>query len=278
MARPRRRRGPTTRLRATSSFTSIASSNPKARVASRPERKMFKSIGRLQFVQEAVGLLLAAYLRLVQRTTRFLCEPADLEAALGARSPLIAAMWHGQHLMMTFAWPAAIERLAALISRHEDAGAQAAALRQLGVTPVRGSGGPADRATTRAARRRCASLLRQLEIGAVGGDDRRRAQARPRLRPRHRHSGEAVRPADRADRGGDEPAHPVQLLGPRLARPAVQPRRASSSATSCACRPTPTTRRWRRRASPCSRASTTSTPAPTRWSARRDPGAHLRTA
>ena len=117
-------------------------------------------------MQEAVGLLLAAYLRLVQRTTRFLCEPADLEAALGARSPLIAAMWHGQHLMMTFAWPPSIQRVAALISRSVDGGAQAAAARRLGITPVRGSGGR-DKNSRKGGAPALRGLLRELDNGAT---------------------------------------------------------------------------------------------------------------
>ncbi len=51
------------------------------------------------------------------------------------------------------------------ISRHEDAGAQAVALERLGVTPVRGSGGPADRAYYKGGAPAMRELLRQLESG-----------------------------------------------------------------------------------------------------------------
>ena len=90
--------------------------------------------------QEALGLLLAGYLTLVRATNRFTRAPADIDAHIAGRTPVIVAMWHGQHLMMSFAWPKSIARMAAMISRHRDAGAQAAALRALGVIPVRGSG------------------------------------------------------------------------------------------------------------------------------------------
>ena len=50
---------------------------------------MFKRVAQLQFVQEALGFLLARYLRLVQRTNRFVTEPADLNAAFAERTPLI---------------------------------------------------------------------------------------------------------------------------------------------------------------------------------------------
>ncbi len=126
---------------------------------------MARRIGRSQFGQEAIGFLLAKYLRFVQRTSRITTVPENIDAVVRDDAPLICAMWHGQHLMMSFAWPDAIDRMAALISRHEDAGAQAAALRWLGVTPVRGSGGPADRARYKGGAPAMRELMRQLESG-----------------------------------------------------------------------------------------------------------------
>lgn len=127
---------------------------------------MLKRLGRSRFVQEALGFLLANYLRFVQHTNRFTRAPADLDAAIAGQTPVIVAMWHGQHLMMTFAWPRSIARMAALISRSGDGGAQAAALRRLGVTPVRGSTGRADRARRKGGAPALRELLRQLESGA----------------------------------------------------------------------------------------------------------------
>ncbi len=127
---------------------------------------MARRIGRSQFGQEAIGFLLAKYLRFVQRTSRITTVPENIDAVVRDDAPIICAMWHGQHLMMSFAWPDAIDRMAALISRHEDAGAQAAALRWLGVTPVRGSGGPADRARYKGGAPAMRELMRQLESGA----------------------------------------------------------------------------------------------------------------
>jgi len=127
---------------------------------------MLKRLGRSRFVQEALGFLLAHYLRIVQRTNRFTREPADLDAAIAGQAPVIVAMWHGQHLMISFAWPPSIARMAALISRSVDGGAQAAALRRLGVTPVRGSTGRADRARRKGGAPALRELLRQLDGGA----------------------------------------------------------------------------------------------------------------
>jgi lysophospholipid acyltransferase (LPLAT)-like uncharacterized protein len=106
---------------------------------------MLKKLGQMKFVQEALGFLLAAYVRLIRATNKFRFDPPDFDGAIAGQTPVIVAMWHGQHFMISFAWPKSIERMAALISRHGDGGVNAAALRRLGVLPVRGSGGRADR-------------------------------------------------------------------------------------------------------------------------------------
>jgi len=127
---------------------------------------MARRFGRSELAQEAIGLLLAGYLRLVQRTSRLTTIPPDLDALIKGKLPLIAAMWHGQHLMMPLARPATMDRLAVLISRHEDAGAQAMAAERLGITPVRGSGGPVDRQYYKGGAPAMRALLRQLEAGS----------------------------------------------------------------------------------------------------------------
>ncbi len=127
---------------------------------------MARRIGRSEFAQEAVGFLLANYLRLVQLTSRFTTVPEDLDAYIKGKTPLIVAMWHGQHLMLPFARPDTIGPTAALISRHEDAGAQAHALEHLGITAVRGSGGPVDRQYYKRGAPAMRELMRHLELGA----------------------------------------------------------------------------------------------------------------
>ncbi|MBV8471988.1 MAG: lysophospholipid acyltransferase family protein [Hyphomicrobiales bacterium] len=127
---------------------------------------MLKRLGHSRFAQEALGFLLAYYLKLVRRTNRFAREPADIDAMISGEAPVIVAMWHGQHLMVSFAWPKTITRMAALISRSVDGGAQAAALRRLGVQPVRGSAGRAERARRKGGAPALRELLRQLDSGA----------------------------------------------------------------------------------------------------------------
>ena len=102
---------------------------------------MHKRWGRGPVAHEVLGFLFAAYLRFIRRANRFVQEPADLEAFLTREAPVIVAMWHGQHLMITYARPKSIARAAALISLSRDAGAQAVALRHLGVAAGPGLGG-----------------------------------------------------------------------------------------------------------------------------------------
>jgi lysophospholipid acyltransferase (LPLAT)-like uncharacterized protein len=127
---------------------------------------MARRVGRSRWAQETIGFGLATYLSLVRRTSRFTTVPEDVDAYIKDDLPLIAAMWHGQHLMMPFARPVTMERLAVLISRHEDAGAQALAAERLGISAVRGSGGPADRAYYKGGAPAMRELLRHLESGS----------------------------------------------------------------------------------------------------------------
>jgi lysophospholipid acyltransferase (LPLAT)-like uncharacterized protein len=126
---------------------------------------MFKRLGKTRIAQETLGLFLALYIRVVRRTNRFVVEPADVDAFIAGHTPLIVAMWHGQHFMISFAWPKSIPRMAALISRHGDAGANASALRRLGVAPIRGSGGRAERMRRKGGAPALRELLRALSEG-----------------------------------------------------------------------------------------------------------------
>jgi lysophospholipid acyltransferase (LPLAT)-like uncharacterized protein len=126
---------------------------------------MARRIGRSLYGQEAIGFLLSTYLTLVHKTGRFVTVPKDLDAHIADEKPLIAAMWHGQHLMMPLARPRTMGPLAVLISRHEDAGAQAIAASRLGITPVRGSGGPGERQYDKGGVPAMRQLIRLLDEG-----------------------------------------------------------------------------------------------------------------
>jgi lysophospholipid acyltransferase (LPLAT)-like uncharacterized protein len=100
---------------------------------------MLKKVLRSKPVLRSAGKAMAAYLRLVQRTNSFVIEPADVEAQVYSKAPVIIAMWHGQHFMIPFIRRPQ-DRAAVMISRHGDGEINAVAVEALGFTTVRGSG------------------------------------------------------------------------------------------------------------------------------------------
>ncbi len=100
---------------------------------------MFKRVLRAKPVLRGAGRLMALYLRLVRATNTFVVDPPDAEESLPELTPVIVAMWHGQHFMTPFIkrpWlPAAV-----MISRHGDGEINAAAAEAFGLSVVRGSG------------------------------------------------------------------------------------------------------------------------------------------
>lgn len=125
---------------------------------------LLKRIGRSRAVQHTLALLATGYLRFVRATTRFSCEPPEFTDHVRADAPVIAALWHGQHLMAHFAWPEGLG-VAALISRNADAEVNAIALKRLGVIPIRGSGGRATKMVERGGFTSLREMLRALKSG-----------------------------------------------------------------------------------------------------------------
>jgi lysophospholipid acyltransferase (LPLAT)-like uncharacterized protein len=123
-----------------------------------------KRLMRSRPVQNTLGRLLAGYLRLVERTNRFVWEPEDAYERVGPM-PVIVAMWHGQHFMVPFA-KRPQDPAAALVSRSGDGEFNAIALQQLGIRAVRGSGArQAAKAREKGGATALRSLLKALEQG-----------------------------------------------------------------------------------------------------------------
>lgn len=138
-----------------------------------------KALARNPFVQETLGAALAGYLRLVRRTNAWISEPADIDAAVAGKTPVIVAMWHGQHLMISYARPKSIVSMGALISRSADGDMQAAALRRLGVRAIRGSGGGGKRSADKGGAVALLEMARLLQGGmsiAMTADAPKRAR------------------------------------------------------------------------------------------------------
>ncbi|MBD8907140.1 lysophospholipid acyltransferase family protein [Methylorubrum zatmanii] len=100
---------------------------------------LIKTIGRKPGVQRILGVAAAGYLRLVRRTNRFTVEPEGAYGRLDATGPFIAAMWHGQHIMISF-MRRPQDRVATIISRSPDGNINTLALTRLGVRVMRASG------------------------------------------------------------------------------------------------------------------------------------------
>jgi len=95
---------------------------------------------RSSWVQHAVGVLAAEWLRLVWLTNKFSFEPANIYEMVEPHQPLILAFWHGQHFLTPFVKTKASHRAKVLISRHRDGEFNAIAAERLGVETIRGSG------------------------------------------------------------------------------------------------------------------------------------------
>src|SRR5690242_13334084 len=95
---------------------------------------------RSNWLQRAVGVLAAEYLRLVWRTNRFSREPKNIYDLVEPSMPGILVFWHGQHFMTPFIKIKPEYRAKVLISRHRDGEFNAIAVERLGIGTIRGSG------------------------------------------------------------------------------------------------------------------------------------------
>ena len=81
---------------------------------------MLKRFMRSEAFLSGAGRLSASYIKLIHRTSRIIREPADQAAQLQAASPFIAAMWHGQFLMIPAVCPRELD-VRCMVARHGDA-------------------------------------------------------------------------------------------------------------------------------------------------------------
>ncbi|TWC00500.1 hypothetical protein FBZ93_105297 [Bradyrhizobium macuxiense] len=103
-------------------------------------KRLFRDLLRSGFVQRALGVLAAEYLRLVWYTNRFIYQPSDVYEIVEPLMPAIFVFWHGQHFMTPFIKTKASYRAKVLISRHRDGEFNALAVERLGIGTIRGSG------------------------------------------------------------------------------------------------------------------------------------------
>lgn len=127
---------------------------------------LFKRIFRSEFVQGSIGSILAAYVRLVGRTTRFTSEPADPWVAIAPLQPVITAMWHGEHVLVPLARRPS-DRAASLVSRSADGEFAARMLAALGIRVIRGSGARGRKTAEKGGVAALRAMLRALADGEM---------------------------------------------------------------------------------------------------------------
>lgn len=103
-------------------------------------KRFFRDLLRSHWVQRALGVLAAEYLRLVWWTNRFSYDPADVYDLVEPHQPAIFVFWHGQHFITPFIKTKESHRAKVLISRHRDGEFNAIAAERLGIGTIRGSG------------------------------------------------------------------------------------------------------------------------------------------
>ncbi|QOZ31517.1 lysophospholipid acyltransferase family protein [Bradyrhizobium sp. CCBAU 53421] len=103
-------------------------------------KRLLRDLLRSGFVQRALGVLAAEYLRLVWYTNRFIYQPHDVYEIVEPLMPAIFVFWHGQHFMTPFIKTKDSYRAKVLISRHRDGEFNALAVERLGIGTIRGSG------------------------------------------------------------------------------------------------------------------------------------------
>ena len=103
-------------------------------------KKLLRNTLRSRWLQHAVGLLTAEYLRLVWLTNKFSYDPPDVYELVEPRMPAIFAFWHGQHFITPFIKTKDSHRAKVLISLHRDGEFNAIAAERLGIGTIRGSG------------------------------------------------------------------------------------------------------------------------------------------
>jgi lysophospholipid acyltransferase (LPLAT)-like uncharacterized protein len=129
---------------------------------------MLKRIFRTRPVKAALGFALASYLRVLRRTTRFTLDPPDLYADVDKDKPFIAALWHGQHLMLPF-MIRDVDQCTCLISKHDTADVNARAVRHLGIGVLRGSGAGKGDQRRKGGARAMRDMLDALAAGLIVG-------------------------------------------------------------------------------------------------------------
>lgn len=100
---------------------------------------MLKRLMRSEAFLSAAGTLASSYIKLVSKTSRLVTDPPDLYERLKQEEPFIAAMWHGQFLMIPAVAPKGFD-VRCLVARHGDAEIVGRLLARFRMGLIRGAG------------------------------------------------------------------------------------------------------------------------------------------
>lgn len=98
------------------------------------------TVARRNWVSETAAILIAAYLWMCHRTTRWTHENLEAAEALWAsEGPCLILFWHSRMTLAPASWPRKAQRPKAIISMSKEGDISAGILRRLGVGDIRGS-------------------------------------------------------------------------------------------------------------------------------------------
>ncbi len=128
---------------------------------------LFKRFMGLKFVQLFLALLLATYMRLVRRTTRWQFEGLEIAKSLrDSGDGFVACVWHSRFMLAPAGWSKMVQKPHMLISKSRDGNLVAYTAEFLGVKTVRGS----RRAKLNHKNKRGAGALREMIEVINAGD------------------------------------------------------------------------------------------------------------
>lgn len=101
---------------------------------------MFKRILRSVFIQNALATLLAGYMALIKRTTRWTVYGREhIEPIWESGEGVIVTVWHGRFLICNAGWYKRYQKPYVLISQSNDGNFISTTTRRLGLGVIRGS-------------------------------------------------------------------------------------------------------------------------------------------
>jgi lysophospholipid acyltransferase (LPLAT)-like uncharacterized protein len=184
---------------------------------------LLRNVLRSSWLQRALGLLAAEYLRLVWLTNKFSYDPPDVHDQVEPRMPAIFAFWHGQHFLTPFIKTKDSYRAKVLISMHRDGEFNAIAAERLGIGIIRGSGDHGSafhrKGGVGAFKEMVRALAENYNVAMTADVPKRSRIAGLGVII----AGERVGTTDHALCDGDQPFHPPEELGPNHHQSAVRP-------------------------------------------------------